>query len=146
MIRTTRWTLPLLLCSAILAAGGCGERKVSDRDIVQVPVDEAYELGEGRAGILGIGERKALWIDPRSEARYRAGHIPGAVNFPLENVREDHPVLREYDVFIVYGDDYNEPIANAMAKRLIAKGYDDVRTLRGGLNAWARAGNDVVTE
>jgi len=127
-----------------LLAVGCGERKVSDRDIEYVSVDEAYELGEDRTGILGIGERKAVWIDPRTPAKFQQGHIPGALNFSIEDVREDHPVLRQYDLFIVYGDDYNEPIANAMVKRLIAEGYNDVRTLRGGLRAWERAGNTVA--
>lgn len=132
--------------TAVLCSTGCNEQRVSDRDIEFVTIDEAYELGEGRTGIFGIGKRKAMWVDPRSSAKYAAGHIPGAVNISLEEVREDHPTLRDYDVFIVYGDDYNAPIAKAMVKRLIAAGYDDSRTLRGGLNGWKKAGNEVAAD
>ena len=37
-------------------------------------------------------------------------------------------------------------LAKAMVKRLIAAGYDDSHTLRGGLNGWQKAGNEVATE
>ena len=85
-------------------------------------------------------------IDSRPKARmYDVGHIPGALNISLEEVRPDHPQLREFDAFIVYGDEYNEPIALAMAKRMLANGYGNVHTLRGGYSSWQRAGHDTVT-
>jgi rhodanese-related sulfurtransferase len=132
----------MALAALLAALPGCGAPKTSDRDIEYLTVDEAIELAQGRDGVLGIGSSRTLWIDPRTPAKFSAGHIPGAINLQLEEVRADHPALRDFDAFIVYGDDYNEPIAAAMVKRLIAR-YDDVVTLRGGLNAWTRAGNEL---
>ena len=69
-----------------------------------------------------------------------------AINLPFGRVTEDHErVLAGYDLLIVYGDDYNDPIAEAMSKRLLNLGYKDVRTLRGGITAWTDAGYALET-
>ena len=44
---------------------------------------------------------------------------------------------------IVYGNDYNDPVADGMSKRLIELGHKDVRTLMGGLRAWKADGYAV---
>ena len=84
-------------------------------------------------------------IDPRSVSDYENGHIPGAVNLPFQNVARDYKPLLEYDSIIIYGDTYNDPKAKAMSKRLIELGCDDVKTLRGGLEAWRAAGFELET-
>lgn len=136
-----RCLLAIGVCAAGLA--GCDSNKVSDRDIEFLEVDDAHSVSAGRAGVLGMGERKPIWIDPRTEAAYQAEHIPGAVNIPLGSLREDDPRLKGFNIFIVYASDYGDPLASAMTKRLLAAGFDDVRLLRGGLRAWKEAGNSV---
>jgi rhodanese-related sulfurtransferase len=108
-----------------------------------VEVEDAYTVSAGSAGVLGLGERKPVWVDPRTEAAFQLEHIPGAVNIPLGTLREDDPRLDGFNVFIVYASDYGDALATAMTKRLLASGYDDVRLLRGGLRAWKEAGNGV---
>jgi rhodanese-related sulfurtransferase len=124
-------------------ACGCGSNKVSDKDIEFIEIEDAYTVGAGSTGVLGMGERKPVWIDPRTETAFREEHIPGAVNIPLGSLREDDARLEGFNVFIVYGSDYGDAVATAMTKRLLAEGFDDVRLLRGGLRGWKQAGNEV---
>lgn len=124
----------------------CMERKISDRDLVLIDTTEAMELVEGRKKLLGLaGESKGVWVDPRSERAYREGHIAGAISLPLQYVTARHKELKDYAILIVYGDDYKDPIADAMSKRLMELKFKDVRTLRGGLRAWTEAGLDLET-
>jgi rhodanese-related sulfurtransferase len=142
-----RARLALIPILAVLGLhlGGCAP-KTSDKSLVFVDVAEAEQLLQGRRRLLGLGgERAGIWVDPRSERDYRAGHIAGAVRIEPETLKVSDPRLVEFDVILVYGDGYNSPIAIAMSKGMLAKRFRDVRTLRGGLSAWERAGNPVVT-
>jgi rhodanese-related sulfurtransferase len=122
---------------------GCSN-KTSDRSLVFVQPADAELLVQGKRGLLGLGgEVRGVWLDPRSRVDYLAGHIPGAVHLPFEDLRSEHAGLDQYDVIIVYGDDYNSPVALAASKTLIELGFKDVRTLRGGLRAWEDAGNPI---
>jgi len=130
------------IATAVVAVG-CGQTKVSDRDIEYVDARDAVALARGGSGLFGLGSKTALWIDPRPAAAYREAHIPGAIHLPLNELEEQDERLREADILIVYGDDYNAPVALAMTKKLLARGYDDVRTLRGGLRSWKQAGHET---
>jgi rhodanese-related sulfurtransferase len=135
-----------LLAAAGQAATGCGEKKFSDRDLVLVGVEEAIEAVGTRKKLLGLaGETTGAWVDPRSERAYREGHIPGAISLPFQYVTTRRRVLDGYDVLVVYGDDYDDPVADGMSKRLMELGFKDVRTLRGGLLAWKSAGFELET-
>ena len=115
--------------------------KTSDRDLVLVNPIDAQELVQGQAKLLGLGgTTTGTYVDPRSERDFRLGHIPGAISLPFQDLTNNKSKLDDYDVLIVYGDDYNDPKANAMSKRLLELGFSDVRTLRGGLRAWTSAG------
>lgn len=131
----------VLLLAIASSWGGCTQ-SVSDRNLVLVDPAEARQLMEDRRKLLGGVERGAC-VDPRGEAAYLKGHIPGAIHLPFQKVSSENKKLREYDVLIVYGDDYNDPLANGMSKRLIELGFKEVRTLRGGLRAWTEAGLEL---
>ena len=99
-----------------------------------------------KRGVLGVGRNKGgVWVDPRGPDTFATGHIPGAINMPYETVRDDYNRLGDWSVIIVYGRDYNDPIARAMSKTLLELGFKDVRTLHGGLRAWQEAGNELAT-
>lgn len=130
---------------ALLAVflSGCTTR-TSDRDLVFLNPAEALEAVQGERRMLR-GSTTGVWLDPRTDREYREGHIPGAIHMPMQRVREDHASLREYDVIIVYGNDFNSPRATAVSKTLLELGHRDVRTLRGGLKAWKEAGHSLQT-
>jgi 3-mercaptopyruvate sulfurtransferase SseA len=133
-------------CAVIAVAAGCDSKKTSDRSLSFVDPTDAEQLVGGRRGLLGLGPAgKTAWVDPRSELDFRNGHIPGAIHMPFARVREDHERLLEYDVLIVYGDEYRDPVAEGMSKRLLELGHRDVRTLRGGVLAWSESGRTLET-
>lgn len=137
-------TLSLVLTIAAFAAG-CTTQQTSDKDLVFISATEAQELAVGRKRFLGLtGADVGTWVDARSPADYRKGHIPGAINLPFERVLTDHHQLKGHPILIVYGADYNDARANGMSKQLIELGYEDVRTLNGGIRAWTNAGNELV--
>lgn len=129
----------------LAAVAGCGAPKTSQRSMVFVDPPQAQDVMNSRKGILGLGGKKtAAWVDPRPTRSFRNGHIAGAISLPFGRVADEHEkVLEGLDLLIVYGDDYNDAIAEAMSKRLLEYGYKDVRTLRGGVAAWTREGFEL---
>lgn len=134
--------LTATFCLVSLTAG-CAT-KTSDRDLVFLDVSEAIDAVRGQRRPLR-SPTSGVWLDPRTAQEYRDGHIPGAIHMPLERVRDEHRQLRDYDVIVVYGNDFNSPRAAAVSKTLIELGHRDVRTLRGGLKAWKESGQQVQT-
>ena len=121
-------------------------KKTTDKNIEYVNTVEGQQLVVGEKRLLGIaGTAKGVWLDPRTPAEFRAGHIPGAINVPYEDLSEEFKSLKQYDILIVYGNDYNDTVADAYSKRLIELGHKDVRTLNGGLRAWKADGNSIET-
>ncbi len=137
--------LLILLAASLAVPAGC-TRSISDRDLDLVDPGEALELVEGRKKLLGLaGTETGAWVDPRGARAYREGHIPGAVHLPFQELAAQQQRLRDYDVLIVYGTSVKDDLADGMSKKLLALGFKDVRTLRGGLRAWTRAGFELET-
>jgi rhodanese-related sulfurtransferase len=132
------------LAALLWAAGGC-DPKTSDRDLILLDPPGALErLHAG--GTLFQKEHVGCWVDPRSAPEYAAGHIAGAINVPLSRMTEEAPVrLAGHNLFVVYGDGFQDPMAKAGAKRLIELGFKDVFVMDGGLRAWQKDGYKVVT-
>lgn len=134
----------LLAGVLVLIPPGCDSNKTSDKDVQFLEVQDAVVLSREKSGILSLGNKKVGWVDPRPAARYQAEHVPGAINVQPSDLSPNDPRLKDFDVLVVYGDDYDGTLATVMAKNLIRNGHKDVRTLRGGLRAWKAAGNDTV--
>jgi rhodanese-related sulfurtransferase len=134
------------VAALLIALTGCG-RGTSDRSLLFLDPPDANDLLEGRTGLLGLrGPKPTVLVDCRRETEFDQEHIPDAINLPFAQVSTDHSILRQYDVIIVYGARYNDPVALGMSKRLLELGHKDVRTLRGGLEAWIAAGYPVDGE
>jgi 3-mercaptopyruvate sulfurtransferase SseA len=135
------------VCAALamsLAVSGCN-RETRDTDIRIISVSEAKNLfdrvNRGEPGI-------ALFLDPRPAAEFNTGHIPGARNFTLAQIKPTARVDPRIDRFknlVVYGDNPASATARGLTKRLIAVGYDDVRFFAGGIEEWAGRGYPVST-
>ncbi len=143
--RTIPVVVITLVAAVVLPTGGCS-KQISDKNIELVDATDASELVEGRQRLFGLaGTATGAFVDPRSARKYREGHIPGAVSLPFQNLTKESARLEGYDVLIIYGSGYDDQLALGMSKRLMELGFKDVRTLRGGLQAWTAAGNDVET-
>jgi len=123
----------------ILAAGlsGCDEVKVSDQDL---------QLIEEPDLVAAMREPTTVVIDVRKPERYRAGHLPGAINIFLPDIQASDARLAEAKRIIVYGDSPLDPLARAGGKKMLALGYSPVEVYIGGLRLWREAGREVVTE
>ncbi len=88
-----------------------------------------------------IEDRSLLLIDARRADAFALGHIPGARNLALTDIGErKDPELTRYSTIVVYGQNPGDPLAMAVAKRLIALGYSDVLLYELGFDAWRAAG------
>ncbi len=133
---------PALVLLAVVAAlcQGC-TNNISNADI------EPISLIEVREALASGKEKNILIVDARSGRAFAEGHIPGAVNISIASVSERELTrdkrIEAYKVLAVYGDDPGSPAAQAMTKRFMILGYDDVRMFMDGLAAWKRAGLPV---
>lgn len=132
-----------LLC---LATAGC-DVKTSDRDLVYLDPPGAVEQLNQRGGMFEK-KRHGAWMDPRPPAKYAEGHIKGAINVPLmEEMEVARARLAGYDLVVVYGEGFQDPVAKAATKKLMEVGFkkDSVFVMEGGLRAWQKDGYAVVT-
>ncbi len=83
----------------------------------------------------------ALFVDARSPAEYRSGHVTGAIHLaPGEPVDPVLWRLGAYGTVIVYDRDPGCALADRVAKALLERGARDVRVLTGAWPAWMAAG------
>ncbi|GAA2542826.1 MULTISPECIES: rhodanese-like domain-containing protein [Streptomyces] len=82
-------------------------------------------------------------IDVRTPGEYASGHLPGALNIPLDHVRRALPELRDAarrgDVLVVCASGARSDNAS----KLLAEHGIPAATLTGGTNAWAADGHDL---
>ena len=137
---TTTFSWSAALVFVCLLAVGCS-KNISDKDIVKLTVAQArdYVVNPPTNSIFETPVT-GIWIDPRRQPDCVLGHIPGAVNIPFARVSEQWSYLEGYGPKIVYGDTFNDPLADAMSKTLMEDGITDIYTLRGGVEAWTEAG------
>ncbi|MEU4148737.1 rhodanese-like domain-containing protein [Streptomyces sp. NPDC026659] len=82
-------------------------------------------------------------IDVRTPAEYASGHLPGALNIPLDRLRHALPDLRHAadrgDLLMVCASGNR----STNACRTLAEQGIPAATLTGGTHAWATAGHDL---
>ncbi|MDQ0948708.1 rhodanese-related sulfurtransferase [Streptomyces phaeochromogenes] len=98
--------------------------------------------------VLGVGQARSRLhdltvIDVRTPGEYASGHLPGALNIPLDQVRRVLPGLRHAaergDVLMVCASGNR----SQAACELLAGEDIAAATLAGGTTAWAAEGNDL---
>jgi rhodanese-related sulfurtransferase len=103
-----------------------------------VPQAEAINVATLRAW-LGDGEEIAF-LDVREEGQHCNGHPLLAVNLPYSRLELDILRLVPRKSCRIVLVDGNDGVAARAAGRLGHLGYDDLRTLTGGVAAWSMAG------
>ena len=98
-------------------------KHVSDRDI--------------RAKVLA---KQVFIIDLRQASGYQAGHIPGAVNMPLENLSQSISEIPQGEEVLVY-----DLIQSRMRRGVeeLKSAHIKTRELSGGFAAWVKGKNSV---
>lgn len=89
-------------------------------------------------------------LDVRWPEMYDLGHIPGAVNFPLENFEEEKKALLSKitpdDEILVYCAGVTCRDSHTFATRLVEMGFAHVAVYAGGFSEWEEMGFDVATQ
>ncbi|WP_257962441.1 rhodanese-like domain-containing protein [Bacillus sp. UMB0893] len=80
------------------------------------------------------GYRKAQLIDVREPNEFDGGHILGARNIPLSQMRQRHKEIRKDQPVFIYCQ--NTVRSGRTAQMLKRKGYNDISTLKGGFKGW----------
>jgi len=103
-------------------------RKADFKQLLGEPLLERVSY----AGALERVARGAAWLDVRYPSEYRYDRLPGALNVPLNEVRNSFPVLERARSYITYCQSGRR--SSAAAFLLAQRGFA-VSVLEGGL--WA---------
>ncbi|WP_164856191.1 rhodanese-like domain-containing protein [Lujinxingia sediminis] len=80
-------------------------------------------------------------IDILNPEDYQREHIPGAINIPVESLKERaRKDLGKNQRIVVYGDSHDAEASTRAAKILEELGFRKVSDFDGGLDAWKNAG------
>ncbi len=104
-----------------------------------ITLEELLEMRENRDPFI--------LVDVLSEETYRQGHIPGAVNIPLDRLKEKAPeILKKNETIVVYCASYACHASTRGARELMVMGYGGVLDFKGGRKGWLAAGLELQTE
>ncbi|MFJ3974223.1 rhodanese-like domain-containing protein [Streptomyces sp. NPDC090021] len=82
-------------------------------------------------------------LDVRTPGEYATGHLPGALNIPLDHLSRALPAIRHAaghgDILVVCASGARSDTA----RTTLAEHGVDTATLTGGTGAWAAAGHDL---
>ncbi len=108
--------------------------------MARISVDELRRLVQGpvKPVILDVRSAAARRVDPR--------RIPGARAIDLEDAQQHLQGVPRGNEIVVYCSCPSEASAARVARLLMDHGYQHVRPLAGGLDAWADAGHEVEEE
>ena len=93
-------------------------------------------------------QRQAVFVDARSAAHFRRGHIPGAINVPINRIvmyLKDLPTDKETPL-ITYCGSITCPNAYQLMNVLLGHGYQNVRFFPRGLRGWLALGYPLEIE
>jgi rhodanese-related sulfurtransferase len=106
-------------------------------DMARINVDELYQRMQG--------DTVPVVVDVRSETAHtlERRRIPGALHMPVQDFEQHLQSLPRDREIILYCTCPNEASAAQAARVLLRNGFQQVRPLRGGLDAWIAAGYAV---
>ena len=94
-------------------------------------------------------ENKAVFVDVRSASKFAAGHIPGALSIPVEEIGQQAAKLPKDKTLVFYegGNRSGSPddvcaFSQAAARAVIAQGFDQsrIKVYQDGFKGWKQAG------
>ncbi|HYE61898.1 MAG TPA: rhodanese-like domain-containing protein [Phycisphaerales bacterium] len=141
----TTFTATLLGVLGLFMLTACSQ-PISDKDVDkhQVSVAEVKRLldlqrSKGKDDVIVL-------LDTRPPAEFAKGHIPGARNLQLSQVKPKGPRdagLERYKNIIVYGQDGSSAAPRALVKRMMELEYENVAMMAGGLYQWRVTGGAI---
>lgn len=125
----------MLGMAGMMLLAGCEifdtQAKISDADLKQAQYAEVKAMRAKGDTVL---------IDLRSPQKFAAGHIPGAINTPPQDMVANDARLAEARNIIVYAENNTDPLSHWPAKKLRGLGYSNVFDYDGGVEDWQKNG------
>ncbi|WP_138415830.1 rhodanese-like domain-containing protein [Aquibacillus sediminis] len=116
--------LGILIALTVILIGYSVYRYVKQKRILNTLTEEEFRKGY----------RKAQLIDVREPKEFDAGHILGARNIPISQMRQRLTELRKDQPVYLYCQSGARSMRAAML--LHKKGYTDLHHLQGGFKKW----------
>ena len=86
------------------------------------------------------GERFTL-VEVLPEPSFKEGHLPDAINIPVESLETEAPrLLGRHDKVVVYCGGYMCAASTKAARKLAEMGYKHALDFKAGKNGWKAAG------
>lgn len=82
-----------------------------------------------------VNADKAVILDIRPSAEFKAGHLVDAINIPFERINNDLATLEKYKSKTIIVVDKMGQYAGTAGRQLAKEGFD-VRRLSGGISEW----------
>ena len=133
-----RWGLMLLALAVALFVAA----KWWQRHRFNVQLRMARVSASSLAELLDSGERPLI-VDVRSKASREEGRIPGAIMVQADAHAPELATHPKDALIVVYCACPNDASAVIAARKLLARGFSNVRPLAGGFDAWVAMGRGV---
>lgn len=107
-------------------------------------VDGAQTVNVAKAKELF--DQGALFIDPRGDADFDAGRVPGAVHLPINGGLSESSlseVAKKDETLVFYCNGIKCGVSSKACTKAVAWGFTDVRYFREGFPGWEAAGYPV---
>tara|TARA_Y100001933_G_scaffold264567_2_gene330954 strand:- start:47402 stop:48394 length:993 start_codon:yes stop_codon:yes gene_type:complete len=137
MLRNSAFIGLFVLSGILTCLTGCqSDPTTSDQDLTQLEYPRFLEMKANP-------KMRLVVIDVRSAERYATGHIPGAINISIPDLRPNDPKLADATDIVVYATGWTEYLSPAAAKKLLSMNYKNVYDFRGGIEMWQAYGGRV---
>ena len=101
-----------------------------------IPIEQLLEMMENKDDFK--------LVEVLSEDSYKDGHIPGAINIPVDKLeKENGKKLKKTDTIVVYCASYHCPASTNATKILLKMGYNKVFDFKGSKKTWVDAGFEL---
>jgi rhodanese-related sulfurtransferase len=112
-------------------------------DSAFAPSEQAYLVDQATTMVLYMKRTKynVHFIDAREPALYVAGHIPGAVNLPFEQVTKFESQFSKMpsgDLYVLYCDGGDCHLSKDLAEYMQGRGYKRLAVYEGGWLEWSK--------
>ena len=95
---------------------------------------------------MQVNDDEFTWVEALPRKAFDEGHIPGAVNIPMEHVAENaEKHLDNEDTVVVYCQNYACKASGVVAGKLLKLGYEDTVDFAAGKDGWTDAGFELET-
>ena len=93
---------------------------------------------------MRANDEKYKLVEVLPEEEYKEGHIPQAINIPLDNLEAlARRKLKKTDTIVVYCASYSCQASTKAARKLLEMGFNRTLDFKGGKRWWRHAGLEL---